>query len=74
MVLVFCPHCGDCFEINKVRCGILRHAVIKKTMKPLNPHTSDEDMKKYEKLIYGCGKQFTFDECLVKNEQPSMCK
>jgi hypothetical protein len=71
MVLIFCPHCGDCFEIDKVRCGIFRHAVLKKTMKP---HTSDEDMKKYEKLIYGCGKQFTFDECLVKNEQPSICK
>jgi hypothetical protein len=60
-MFVLCPHCGDYFEISKFRCGIFRHAVIKKTMKPVNPHTSDEDMKKYEKLIYGCGKQFQLD-------------
>jgi hypothetical protein len=44
MVLVQCPHCKDYFEISKLKCGIFRHAVIKKTMKPLNPHTSDEDI------------------------------
>ena len=37
-----CPHCEDQIVIEKLRCGIFRHGVMKKTNRSINPHTSQK--------------------------------
>lgn len=64
---VMCPHCNNHIVISKIRCGIFRHGVMKKTNKPIHPHTNKTKCDKLTKsgLIYGCGKPFR----LVKNKE-----
>jgi hypothetical protein len=57
-----CPHCKNYFIVNEkeINCGIFRHAVYKKNIKPINPHETKENCEKLikEELIYGCAKPF----------------
>jgi hypothetical protein len=57
-----CPHCKQTFIVNtnEINCGIFRHAVYKKDMKPINPHESETNCNKLveEDLVYGCTKPF----------------
>ncbi len=70
-ICVVCPHCDTPLLISKLRCGVFRHGVIKKTNKPIPPHTTknrcDELLKK--KLIYGCGKPFQIKMIQNSNEE-----
>ncbi len=61
----FCPHCKGEIIVSKcdIKCKIFRHAVLKKTGKPIKPHTNKhlcEQLSKQDK-IFGCGKPFRFD-------------
>ncbi len=65
-IIINCPHCQDSVIIYKkqIKCGIFRHAVYKKTNKPVNPHLPQN---KCESLIasnkvYGCGKPFKLND------------
>jgi hypothetical protein len=71
---VICPHCNETILIQKIQCGIFRHGVIKKTNKPIPPHTNK---KKCDKLImkreiYGCGKPFSIQIIENENEEPTI--
>ena len=61
--VISCPHCEQLILIEKINCTIFRHGVIKKTMKPLPPHSSKAlcDYVVKHDLIYGCGKPFKYD-------------
>jgi hypothetical protein len=63
--IITCPHCGENIIIEEINCAIFRHAVIKNTLKQINPHSSKEicDNLLLHGLIYGCGKPFR----LIKN-------
>jgi hypothetical protein len=58
--IIQCPNCNDTVIIEKIKCGIFRHGVIKKTGKQMNPHCKKEKCEKLkqEGAIYGCGKPF----------------
>ncbi|NDB60961.1 hypothetical protein EB001_21325 [bacterium] len=55
-----CPHCNEPVMIQKINCGIFRHAVLKSTGKQISPHTGEKKCEKLikDKAIYGCGKPF----------------
>ena len=57
-----CPHCDGLVEIQPkdINCGIFRHAVLKSTTVPINPHTPQAECERLllAGLIYGCGKPF----------------
>ena len=59
-IIIKCPNCNEMVIIEKIKCGIFRHAVIKKTGKQMNPHCKKEKCEKLiqEGAIYGCGKPF----------------
>jgi hypothetical protein len=60
-----CPHCKEQVIISKLNCCIFIHAVMKKTGKQVNPHTSKAKMETLikDRLIYGCGRGFR----IIKN-------
>jgi hypothetical protein len=55
-----CLHCEEYFIINRneFNCKILRHAVYKHNMEPINPHLPKDDCDRLvkEDLVYGCAK------------------
>jgi len=55
-----CPHCQTPILIEKLNCGIFRHAVFKKTGKQIGPHSTKEKCERLSQsdLIWGCGKPF----------------
>ena len=57
-----CPHCEGVVIVrrNMIKCGVMRHAVMKKTGVQVGPHTGKYicEMLVKEKKIYGCGKPF----------------
>lgn len=59
---LICPHCNNFVIVNTkdINCGIFRHAVYIKDMKPINPHETKENCDELVKnnLVYGCGKPF----------------
>lgn len=59
-MIVNCPHCKEEVIISKLNCCIFIHAVMKKTGKQVNPHTSKAKMEilKKQDSIYGCGNGF----------------
>ena len=61
-----CPNCLEYINVLKkdVKCGIFRHAVYKKSMKQVNPHSSKKKCKSLVKQgrIYGCGKPFKLEK------------
>ena len=54
--IVRCPHCHNFIIIEKLNCGIFRHAMYINNGKQIDPHSSKEICDKLikEKLIYGC--------------------
>lgn len=66
--IVRCPHCYNFIIIEKLNCGIFRHAIYKNNGKQIDPHSSKEICDKLlkEKLIYGCAKPF---EIIKKDEK-----
>jgi hypothetical protein len=65
-----CPHCNEPVMIQKINCGIFRHAVLKSNGKQISPHTGEKKCEKLikEKAIYGCGKPFRIIKILDKLE------
>lgn len=55
-----CPHCNEPVMIQKINCGIFRHAVYKKTGKQIGPHMKQNKCEKLIKdgAVYGCAKPF----------------
>ena len=69
-IVVACPACNDTLLIEQLNCGIFRHGVNSATMRPIDPHSSKEQvvqMMREGKLI-GCGAAF----CVV-NGIPKIC-
>ena len=73
-VVFTCLHCGSPFVIRKseFNCKILRHGVMKDTMKPMDPHAPKAECERLvrEGLIYGCGKPMRIvvrgSECVLE--------
>jgi len=67
-ILFTCCHCNNIFIVNtkEFNCKIIRHAIYKKNLKQINPHSSkaicDRLIKNNE--IYGCGKPLK----IIKNK------
>jgi hypothetical protein len=63
---VTCPHCMGLIGVLKseLNCRIFRHAILKSTLQPINPHATKEicDALIQNNLIYGCGKPFFINE------------
>lgn len=61
-MILSCPSCNDLVYIDRsdINCGIFRHAVMKTTMEPIDPHASFEtcELLVYKGLVYGCAKPF----------------
>ena len=57
-IIVTCPHCQLPFEVEEGNCLVFRHAVDKKTLAPIAPHTPQAECEKLlrEEKILGCGK------------------
>jgi hypothetical protein len=57
-IVVTCPHCQCPFEVEEGNCLVFRHAVDKKTLNPIAPHTpkAECEMLLREEKIIGCGK------------------
>ncbi len=55
-----CIHCNEPFVVRgcDFNCRILRHGVIRGTMKSMNPHAPRSECERLVRdgLIYGCGK------------------
>jgi hypothetical protein len=56
-VVVTCPHCQVPFEVEEGNCLVFRHAVDKKTLMPIHPHTPKAECEKLLRAekIFGCG-------------------
>jgi len=65
-IVVNCPHCEDTIIIykNEINCRIFRHAVYKKSKRPVNPHLSESKCKSLikSKKVYGCCKPFKLND------------
>ena len=59
-IYFICPHCTGSFIINEkdLNCMIVRHAVFKHNMEPINPHASKQicDDLVQNNLVIGCAK------------------
>ena len=66
-----CPHCEMIITVDKLKCGIFRHGIMKKNGKSINPHTSQIDCEKLirKNLIYGCGKPFKIIEKIKEQSE-----
>jgi hypothetical protein len=55
-----CPHCHVYILIEKLNCGIFRHAILKKNGMQVNPHAPKNECDFYisNQLVYGCCKPF----------------
>jgi len=55
--VITCPQCHDTLVIDQARCGMVLHAVLKRTGRPVNPHTSPAQVELLlrRNKIYGCG-------------------
>lgn len=55
-----CPHCNEDIIIDKINCGIFRHAWFKNNFEQVNSHLSEKDCDELikNKLVYGCCKPF----------------
>ena len=70
MLIIFCPLCGGCIEIESINCMIFRHAIYKDSM-PYNPHATNQQVETDRENILGCGVQFKYDginEPIIYNE------
>jgi phage terminase large subunit GpA-like protein len=60
-----CPHCGQQIEVpfGQINCTIFRCGAFKNNGQQINQHMPKElaDQLVQAKVIYGCGKQHTFD-------------
>lgn len=56
--VAICPHCDAPFEIDEGNCNVFRHAVDKRTMQPIPPHTPEAECLKLvrEDKVYGCAR------------------
>jgi hypothetical protein len=58
--ILICPHCEEPVLIEKINCGIFRHAILKRTGKQVPPHLNEKKCEELirNELIYGCCKPF----------------
>ena len=65
-MIIKCPHYDSeiLIEEKDINCGIFVHAVMKKSGKQVNPHSSQTLLNKLikNKSIYGCGKVFNINK------------
>ena len=65
MYVFSCPHCRGTIMVSpaEVACKIFRHAVMKETGAPINPHTTQEECERLvaTDAVRGCAKPFRFD-------------
>jgi hypothetical protein len=61
--VIQCPHCKDYVWIEKLNCGIFRHACFKNG-EPIPPHSTQAECEAYLKsgTIMGCAKPFQVKE------------
>ena len=66
-----CPHCNDFIIIEKLNCGIFRHAIYIDANQQIPPHSTKDfcDQLVAEKKIYGCGKPFQISSLSGDNGQ-----
>jgi len=59
-IIITCPNCNEYVIIEKINCGIFRHATLKENGNQIDPHSSKEICVglSNNNLIYGCGKPF----------------
>lgn len=71
-IIVTCPYCEDSIIIYKdeINCKIFRHAIYKKSKRPVNPHLSELKCKSLvkSKKVYGCCKPFKLSDDSHKAE------
>lgn len=65
-MIVKCPHCYTdiIIEEKDIKCGVFVHAIMIKSGKQVNPHSSNTLLSKLikNKSIYGCGKIFKLSD------------
>lgn len=59
-IVLFCPNCNNYIIIEKINCGIFRHAYYIDTNKQIDPHMAKDKCMQLinENKIYGCGLPF----------------
>ena len=59
-ICVQCPNCLDYVIIEKINCGIFRHAYFKNNFEQIPPHTDKEtcDFFVEKNMVLGCSKPF----------------
>mgnify|MGYP003148468160 CR=1 FL=1 len=70
--LINCPTCNKKILIEKINCGIFRHAIKKSTYKQVGPHAKEKYINSLIKNnnIIGCGQPFKINK---KNFQVEKC-
>lgn len=68
--VLICPNCKESFLMEKLNCGIFRHAILISNGQQINPHASKQECEYYmnNNLVYGCGKPFQVKEVNGKFE------
>ena len=58
--IITCPHCKEYIMIEKINCGIFRHAIFKENGNQVDPHLpkSNCEILLKENLVIGCCKPF----------------
>jgi len=73
-----CPHCQALVMVHhkEINCAIFRHAVFRRNMKPINPHSSEAQCYAYlaQGLIYGCAKPYQMYQNAEGNWQVRKCQ
>lgn len=67
-MIINCPYCNQQIYIEKINCGIFRHAYRKDTHKQVGPHCKKKYIDKLIKNnnIIGCGNPFKIDKITKK--------
>jgi hypothetical protein len=73
--ILYCPHCQEPIIIEKINCGIFRHAILKSTGKQINPHAPKDNCDElfHSGKIWGCGKPFQVIKTPDQSLQIKIC-
>jgi len=63
-MIINCPHCDQMILVEKIKCGIFRCGIYKKTGRQVGSHSKEKYIKKLLKnnKIYGCGNPFKYNK------------
>lgn len=61
-IVLSCPHCHGGFIVERIQCGIFRHAILKSNGALVDPHASQAALEQLinQNLLLGCGKPFRY--------------